>query len=359
MLEKAGVVDAGAMGLIVIMESMYNGLVTGSVAKYEPRQENKPQADFSMYESEDILFSYCTEFIVRKHTQDTETNSLKEYLGKMGDSIVMIDDGEIVKVHIHTNEPHEVLGKALSYGTYETVKVENMKTQHTSKIEKLQSQPLEKYGIVAVASGEGFNELFTELGANEIVSGGQTMNPSTDDIYNAVCKINAKTIFILPNNKNIVLSANQVQDLTSKEIIVIPTHSMPQGITALLSFDADMSPQENQEAMTECISAVTTMQITYAAKDSTYNDMEIKQGDYLGVIQKELITSPSLDEITAQIASKINDLGSQMVSIYYGQDVTEEEAQQVYERLITLAPNAETNLYFGGQAVYYYIISAE
>ncbi len=358
-LERAGVVDAGAMGLIVIMEAMYNGLVTGSVAKYEPRQEIKPKADFKVYETEDIKFAYCTEFIIRKHLGSTKTSSLKEYLSKMGDSIVMIDDGEIVKVHIHTNSPHDVLGKALEYGTYETVKVENMKTQHTSKLEEAQAEPPQEYGIVAIASGEGFCELFTELGANEIVSGGQTMNPSTSDIYNAVCKINAKTIFILPNNKNIVLSANQVQDLTDKKIIVIPTHSMPQGVTALLSFDADMSGEENQSSMTESISAVTTMQITYAAKDSTYNDMEIKQGDYLGVIQKELITSPSLDEIIAQFASKINTLDSQMVSIYYGQDVTEDEAQNVLNQLRALAPNAEINLYFGGQAVYYYIISAE
>lgn len=358
-LEKAGVVDAGAMGLIIILEAMYNGLVSGSVAKYEPRQESKSQADFSMYESEDIQFAFCTEFIIRKHSQDTQTTSLKEYLGTMGDSIVMIDDGEIVKVHIHTNEPHDVLGKALEYGTYETVKVENMKTQHTSKIEMTASQPPMEYGIVAIASGDGFSELFKELGANEIVSGGQTMNPSTNDIYNAVCKINAKTIFILPNNKNIVLSANQVQDLTDKSIIVIPTHSMPQGISALLGFDSDLSAQENYESMCEIMSAVTTMQITYAAKDSTYNDMQINQGDYLGVIQKELITSPSLDEIITQLASKINDLGSQMVSIYYGQDVTENEAQNVLNKLSTLAPNAEINLYFGGQAVYYYIISAE
>jgi dihydroxyacetone kinase-like predicted kinase len=185
------------------------------------------------------------------------------------------------------------------------------------------------------------------------------MNPSTSDIYNAVCKINAKTIFILPNNKNIVLSANQVQSLTDKNIVVIPTHSMPQGISALLGFDSDLSATENYEAMCEIMSTVTTMQITYAAKDSTYDNMQIKEGDYLGVIQKELITSPSLDEITTQFASKINDLGSQMVSVYYGQDVSEEKAQEVLKQLSTLAPNAEINLYFGGQAVYYYIISAE
>lgn len=358
-LERAGVVDAGAMGLIVILEAMYNGLVSGSVAKYEPRQESKKQADFSMYESEDIKFSFCTEFIIKKHSEDTKTDSLKEYLSTMGDSIVMIDDGEIVKVHIHTNDPHSVLGKALEYGTYETVKVENMKTQHTSKIEATPQQPPMEYGIVAIASGDGFSELFKELGANEIVSGGQTMNPSTSDIYNAVCKINAKTIFILPNNKNIVLSANQVQSLTDKNIVVIPTHSMPQGISALLGFDSDLSATENYEAMCEIMSTVTTMQITYAAKDSTYDNMQIKEGDYLGVIQKELITSPSLDEIITQFASKINDLGSQMVSIYYGQDVSEEKAQEVLNKLSTLAPNAEINLYFGGQAVYYYIISAE
>lgn len=358
-LERAGVVDAGAMGLIVILEAMYNGLVNGCVAKYEPRQESKKQADFSMYESEDIQFSFCTEFIIKKHSEDTKTDSLKEYLSTMGDSIVMIDDGEIVKVHIHTNDPHSVLGKALEYGTYETVKVENMKTQHTSKIEATPQQPPMEYGIVAIASGDGFSELFKELGANEIVSGGQTMNPSTNDICNAVCKINAKTIFILPNNKNIVLSANQVQSLTDKNIVVIPTHSMPQGISALLGFDSDLSATENYEAMCEIMSTVTTMQITYAAKDSTYDNMQIKEGDYLGVIQKELITSPSLDEIITQFASKINDLGSQMVSVYYGQDVSEEKAQEVLNKLSTLAPNAEINLYFGGQAVYYYIISAE
>ncbi len=362
-LERAGVVDAGAMGLMVIMESMYNGLVSGSIAKYTPKAESKARADFGAYEQEDIKFAYCTEFIIRKHSESTETDTLKVYLGKMGDSIVMIDDGEIVKAHVHTNEPHSVLGKALEYGTYETVKVENMKTQHTSKIEQAQpveNIPLKKYGIISVASGDGLCELFKELGADEIVSGGQTMNPSTDDIYSAVCKLNAECVFILPNNKNIVMSASQVQALTDKKIIVIPTHTIPQGITALLSFDESVDSEENSEAMNESIKGVTTMQITYAAKDSTYDNMQIKQGDFLGVSEKELTTSKNLNELLCRYANKINDLGATTVSIYYGIDVAEQDAQIACDLLKSkLSSNVEINIYYGGQPIYYYIISAE
>lgn len=363
-LEKAGVVDAGGMGWLVMMKAMYMALVTGQTATLKEKPSTKLSADFTSYETEDITFAFCTEFIVRKHAPEQESNSLKAYLSTMGDSIVMVDDGEIIKTHIHTNEPHQVLGKALEYGVYETVKVENMKSQHTNKIgasvESVPSEPPQKYGIVSVASGEGFTQLFVELGANEIVSGGQTMNPSTDDIYNAVSKINAETIFIFPNNKNIILAANQVQDLTDKNIIVIPTTSVPQGISALLAFDADMSAEENLEAMTDVMSTVTTMQITYAAKDSSYNDMQIKQGDYLGIINKELFTSPDLDSVISSFAEKINSLDGQMLSIYYGQDVTEEDAQAVCDKLTAkLSRDVEVNLCFGGQAVYYYVISLE
>lgn len=362
-LEKAGVVDAGGMGWLVIIKAMYNGLVSGKTAKYEAKEDKKQRsADFSAYETADITFTFCTEFIIKKHNPDADSAELKSYLSTMGDSLVMIDDGEIIKAHVHTNDPHQVLGKALEYGIYETVKVENMKSQHTSKLveNEPKAQELLPYGIVAVASGEGFSELFKELGANEIVSGGQTMNPSTNDIYEAVCKINAKTIFILPNNKNIVLSANQVQDLTDKKIVVIPTRTLPEGISAMLAFDSSLPPLENYDSMCEIMSTVTTMQITYAAKDSTYDDMQISAGDYLGVSCGTLTTNKDLTQILSAFADKISKLQSQAVSIYYGKDVAEDEAEKALMHLTDLlGDEVEINLYYGGQPVYYYIISAE
>ncbi|MBO5312767.1 MAG: DAK2 domain-containing protein [Clostridia bacterium] len=365
-LEKAGVVDAGGMGWLVVMKAMHQTLVNGRVATYTPSRSETPVksgADFSAYTDESITFTYCTEFIVNKSNPEKSTSELKSFLNSMGDSLVMIDDGEIIKVHVHTNEPYRVLGEALKYGSYETVKVENMRSQHTSKIvETEEKKPLAEYGIVVVASGEGIENMFYELGADVVVAGGQTMNPSCQDIYNAVCQINAKTVFILPNNKNIIMTSNQVADMAECNVKVIPTRSIPQGVSAMLGFDGQQDTDTNFESMCEMAKGTVTMQVTYAARASHFDGLDIKEGEYLSLYEDAILKNDSsLDNIILAIADKIKECGRSQVSIYYGMDVTEEEAENM-QRSLEIAigdSSVEVNLYNGAQPVYYYIISAE
>lgn len=364
-LEKAGVVDAGGMGWLVVMKAMHQALSKKVTAIELKHAETKQKANFDEFNTEDITFAFCTEFIVKKHNPDEDTSSFKAYLNTMGDSLVMIDDGEIIKVHVHTNEPHDVLGEALKYGEYETVKVENMRTQHTNKIVDNQPKnetklpPQKEYGFVSVASGEGLCEIFKELGVDKIVSGGQTMNPSTEDIFNAVNEINAKNIFIFPNNKNIIMTAKQVANLTDKNIIVIPTKSVPQGINAMLGFNEECSVEENEEAMNEMISTVTTIQITYAARNSNYDGLEIEEGDYLVLCNDKLLkASKSFDNAVMEICDKIKELDSSTVSIYYGCDVTEIDANNLAATILDYTTTL-VSVYPGDQPVYYYIISLE
>ena len=366
-LEKAGVVDAGGKGWLLVMQAMLHALNKDDVS-YSPKatasSDTKEKADFSSFDTEDITFGFCTEFIVRKHDGDADSSSLKTYLNGMGDSLVMIDDGEIIKVHVHTNDPHGVLGEALKYGIYETVKVENMRTQHTNKLVEAESpkKELKKYGFVSVSNGEGINAMFTELGVDVIVSGGQTMNPSTEDLFKAVESVDAENIFILPNNKNIIMTANQVAELTDKNVIVIPTKTIPQGFTAMLGFDPDADADANAECMAENIKGVDTMQITYAARNSNFDDMDIKEGDYLALYRDKLLCSDKdLNVLFNALASKVKESGKSFISIYYGEGVTEEEAQvlvDVFESVLG-DTDAEITLYNGAQPVYYYIISAE
>ncbi len=364
-LKKAGVVDAGGMGWLLVLRAMEEALASDQSLSYTPaiKQEIKERADFSAFEADDITFTFCTEFIITKKDSDSNTTPLKEYLATMGDSLVMLDDGEIVKVHVHTNEPHAVLGEALKWGEYETVKVENMRTQHTSKIAELEANPsesLKDYGIVAVASGDGIEEIFYQLGVDKIVSGGQTMNPSTEDIYNAVKEIRAKTIFVLPNNKNIILSAEQVKELAEENVVVIPTKTIPQGICSMLAFNCDLDEKENEQSMREALGTVTTMQITYAARDSEFDGLSIKEGDYLGMLEGRLLSSDKkIDKIFDDFASKISELEKETISIYYGEAVTEREAEEKQKYLQSRLPNAQIELYCGNQPVYDYIISAE
>ena len=361
-LEKAGVVDAGGMGWLLVMKAMLSALKGDMKVSYTPKKEtegSQPKANFSAFATDDIKFSFCTEFIITKNDRNVNSTPLKKYLSNMGDSLVMLDDGEIIKVHIHTNEPHAVLGETLKWGIYENVKVENMRTQHTSKIIESKA-PLKDYGFVTVASGDGICQLFSELGADKIVSGGQTMNPSTEDIFRAVEEINAKTVFILPNNKNIILTAEQVKSLAKCDVIVIPTKSMPQGISAMLSFNEAFSPKENTESMIDSLGSVTTMQITYAVRSTTFDGVEIEAGDYLGLLEsKMLLSAKSIDEVIKAFAEKLKGQGKESISIYYGCDVTEEQAQSLIKSLEALLPNASIELYKGDQPVYYYIISAE
>ena len=365
-LEKAGVVDAGGKGWLLVMQAMLHALNKDSVS-YERKAEStqtKEKADFSSFETEDITFGFCTEFIVRKHDADADSTPLKSYLNGMGDSIVLVDDGEIIKVHVHTNEPHAVLGEALKYGVYETVKVENMRTQHTNKLVESESpkKELKPYGFVSVSNGEGINSMFTELGVDVIVSGGQTMNPSTEDLFKAVESVDAETVFILPNNKNIIMTANQVAELTDKNVIVIPTKTIPQGFTAMLGFDPDADANTNKECMSENILGVDTMQITYAARNSNFDDMDIKEGDYLALYKDKLLCSnKDLTVLYDALAEKVKESGKSFISIYYGEGVSEDEAQAVadiFEAKLA-GTDAEITLYNGAQPVYYFIISAE
>ncbi len=365
-LEKAGVVDAGGMGWLIVMKAMHQALNSKKAIKYELKESNetKERADFASFSTEDITFTFCTEFIVKKHIPDQSTSDFKAYLSKMGDSLVMIDDGEIIKAHIHTNEPHEVLGMALKYGEYETVKVENMRTQHTNKLVEAgqEKRELKEYGFVCVASGEGISEMFKELGVDEIVAGGQTMNPSTEDLYNAVCKVEAKTIFILPNNKNIIMTSNQVAELSDKNIIVIPTKTIPQGFSAMLGFDNERDAKSNEASMKEAMAGVSTVQITYAARNSSYDGLDIKEGDYLALWGDKLLScNNQVEALLKQISAKIKEEGKSFISVYYGCDITEEEANQAVQLLTEELrdTDAEINLYYGNQPVYYYIISAE
>lgn len=363
-LEKAGVVDAGGKGWLLVLQAMLDALnADGIKLELKPvlAKQLKEKADFSSFETEDITFGFCTEFIVKKHEPDSDSSSLKAYLNGMGDSLVMIDDGEIIKVHVHTNEPHAVLGEALKYGVYETVKVENMRTQHTSKLVNEKPKALKKYGFVSVSNGEGMNAIFEELGVDKIVLGGQTMNPATEDLSNAVESVDAETVFILPNNKNIIMTAKQVAELVDKRVIVIPTRSVPQGISAMLGYNEELDADENEASMTECSLGVDTMQITYAARNSNFDDMDISEGDYLSLFNDKLLSADKeLSVVFKSLAEKIKESQKSIISIYYGEDVSEQEAEKTAEFFKNeLGNSVEINLYNGAQPVYFYVISAE
>ena len=363
-LEKAGVVDAGGKGWLLVLQAMLDALnADGIKLELKPviTAEPKAKADFSSFDTEEITFGFCTEFIVRKHIEDSDSSELKSYLNTMGDSLVMIDDGEIIKVHVHTNEPHQVLGEALKYGVYETVKVENMRTQHTNKLVEQAPKALKKYGFVSVSNGEGMDAIFEELGVDKIVSGGQTMNPATEDLCAAVEAVDAETVFILPNNKNIIMTAKQVAELVDKNVIVIPTRSVPQGFSAMLGYNEDADATENEQAMTETSLGVDTMQITYAARNSNFDDMDISEGDYLAILNDKLLSADKdLTKMFVELVNRIKESSKSIVSIYYGADVSDEEAEKTAEFFRKeLGNGVDISLYNGAQPVYFYIISAE
>ena len=362
-LSKAGVVDAGGMGWLLVIKAMYQALTDERRIKYEPNVgASKPSSPFDTFDTEEITFAFCTEFIITKHDPERDTTKLKKFLSNMGDSLVMIDDGEIVKAHVHTNDPHRVLGEARKYGVYETVKIENMRTQHTNKLVEISSTPEKDYAFVSVCSGDGFEEIFRELGVDEIVSGGQTMNPATDNLCDAVAKLNAKTIYILPNNKNIIMTASQVAEITGKNVVVIPTKTVPQGISAMLGFDGEAGEEENTQNMTAALENVLTMQITYAARNSSYDGLEINEGDYLALLNDKLLFSTQkMDEVFEAFGDKIAEEEKSFVSVYYGEGISEEEAEKQITTFKERLENngIEVNLYKGNQPVYFYVISAE
>ena len=366
-LKKAGVVDAGGKGWLVALEAMMSSLQGNDVIVPEgvDAADVKESADFSDFDTEEITFTYCTEFIISREN-DKDPEAFRAFLSELGDSLVLVDDEEIIKVHVHTTDPGKALSEAINYGSFVTVKIENMRLQHTEKVmtenEKAPkiAEPEKPIGVVSVCAGEGLADVFLNLGVDQIISGGQTMNPSTQDILEAVNKVPAETVFVLPNNKNIIMAAEQVDALTPKKVVVIPSKTVPQGVTAMLSFNPEGSIEENTEALTEALPTVDTMQITYAARNSDFDGYDIHEGDYLALYGSQLFgTSQDIKVLLKSLAEKVRDDGKEYITIYYGADVKEKHAQKAADLFADICPNADVNLLNGGQPVYYYLISAE
>ena len=371
-LKKAGVVDAGGYGYVLMLEAML-GYLEGRVSVNQPGSAAKSKADFSAIADEDIKYTYCTEFIVRKANKKS-ADLLRAYLGNIGDSIVLVDDDDIIKVHVHTNVPGKVLTQALTYGALITVKIENMREQHTS-LEEAQAPaqepadphaipdpvPAEKpVGSVCVCAGDGLEELFRQLGADGIVSGGQTMNPATEDILRAVNLTPAETVFVFPNNKNIIMAAEQCIPLTSKKVVVIPSRTVCQGISAMMRMSPDMSVQDLEADFNDALSSVHTVQITYAARDSQFDGYDIHAGEYLALMDGALVGSfADADALVSGLIPSVAEHEPEFITVYYGQDVAQADAERFSDALAGSFPEAETSLIRGGQPVYYYMISVE
>ena len=366
-LKKAGVVDAGGKGWVFALEAMLSSLQGEDVIVPEGMAtgEIKDSANFDDFDTDDITFAYCTEFIIQREN-DNDPEKLRDFLSSLGDSLVLVDDEEIIKVHVHTNDPGKALHEAIEYGSFVTVKIENMRLQHTEKVmteaEKAPkiAEPVKPFGVVSVCAGDGLADVFTNLGVDGIISGGQTMNPSTQDILEAVNKVPAETVFVLPNNKNIIMAAQQVDALTPKHVIVIPSKTVPQGITAMLSFNPEGTEEENVMALTEALGTVDTMQITYAARNSDFDGHDIHEGDYLALYGSALFgTNKDIRVLLKALAEKVKESEKEYITIYYGADVKEKHAQKAADIFAEICPDADVNLLSGGQPVYYYLISAE
>lgn len=366
-LKKAGVVDAGGRGWLVALEAMLSSIQGEDVVVPEDgeQSETKDAADFADFDTGDITFAYCTEFIIDREN-DKDPEELRSFLAGLGDCLVLVDDEEIIKVHVHTNDPGMALSEAVKYGSFVTVKIENMRLQHTEKVMSEQelapkiAEPEKPLGAVSVCAGEGLADVFTNLGVDAIISGGQTMNPSTQDILEAVNRVPAETVFVLPNNKNIIMAAEQVDALTPKNVVVLPSKTVPQGVTAMLNFNPEGTVEENVEAMTEALGTVETMQITYAARNSDFDGYDIHEGDYLALYGNQLFgTSQDIKVLLRSLAEKVRDEGKEYITIYYGADVKEKHAQKAADLFADVCPDADVNLLRGGQPVYYYLISAE
>ena len=355
-------------GRIALADTMNQNPVLQAPAE-DPASASEEQSVFEKFDTEEIKFAYDTVFIVRK-TVNKDLDLLRAYLDSIGDSLVIGEDDECFKVHVHTNIPGNALNEAQKYGTLETCKIENMRTQHDELVEgsaetaepAAPEEPPKEFGTVAVCAGEGLAELFRELGVDTIVTGGQTMNPSTDDILKEINKTNAETVFVLPNNKNIIMAAEQCDPLTDKKVIVIPTKTVPQGISAMLNFDPSCSADEIVTMMTDSIKQVHTAQITYAARDSVFDGHDIKEGEYLALLDGTLVGScPDFDASLSSFVPAVEklDLDPELITVYYGADVTEDAAESTSESFASYFPNAEVSLVNGGQPIYYYMISIE
>ncbi len=383
-LKQAGVVDSGGQGLMQVMKGAYDALM-GKEINFTAGPEVKTNVAFSEekeIDTADIKFGYCTEFIVMLEKQfgSREESEFKAYLESIGDSIVVVADDEIVKVHVHTNHPGLAFEKGLTFGSLTRMKVDNMREEHEERLianasaiaqgkaeipatEPVEEEPVEnkKYGFIAVSAGEGLSEIFQSLGADYIIEGGQTMNPSTEDMLNAIDKVYADNIFILPNNSNIILAAQQAQSIVEdKNIIVVPTKTVPQGITAMINFAEDCSPEDNLETMKEEIARVKSGSVTYAVRDTEIDDKLIKQDDIIGIGDKTILAvGNDIESVTAEMIDQLMDDESELISLYFGADVTEEAANELSSKLEEKYPDVDIEVNYGGQPIYYYILSVE
>lgn len=383
-LKEAGVVDSGGQGLLEVFRGAFDGYL-GKEIDYTAFEKAAPASSVTKISPQaeaEIKFGYCTEFIILldKPLPDEEVHSFKEFLMSIGDSVVLVADDEIVKVHVHTNHPGQAFEKALTYGALSRMKIDNMREEHQEKLikdaQKLAREQEEqdkkdaaakaakerkKYGFISVSVGEGLSALFKELNVDWIIEGGQTMNPSTEDMLNAIAEVNADTIYIFPNNKNIVLAANQARDLTEdKEIVVVPTKTIPQGITALISFQPDMTGEENLEGMMEAVSMVKTGQVTYAVRDTRLDEKDIHEGDIMGIGDHGILAvGKGREAVAKEMIAAMVDEDSEVISIYYGAETSEEAANKLAEELEETYPDCEVEVNMGGQPIYYYIISVE
>ena len=380
-LKKAGVVDAGGKGWLYVLQTMLDVAQGKEIAEPTASSEVKEQADFNEFDTGDITFAFDTVYIVRKFEEDVDLTPLRRYLDTIGDSIVIGEDDEAFKVHVHTNIPGAALTESQKYGTLELAKIENMQMQHddlaagraarsTDDLEQLEQElenaeptvaaPEKHYGMVAVCAGEGLANAFRELGADNIISGGQTMNPSTQDILEKVNATPAEVVFVFPNNKNIIMAAEQVQPLTEKKVVVIPSKTVPQGISAMLVFDPDAGEDSNAAAMREAMKNVTTMQLTYAARDSDFDGHDIHAGEYLALNGGALFGNDTdMDALLRRMAENLNGAGKEFITIFYGADTNEEQAHNAAAIFSAAYPDAEITVMNGGQPVYYFLISAE
>ena len=383
-LKEAGVVDSGGQGLLEVFRGAFDGYL-GKEIDYTAFEKAAPASSVTKISPQaeaEIKVGYCTEFIILldKPLPDEEVHSFKEFLMSIGDSVVLVADDEIVKVHVHTNHPGQAFEKALTYGALSRMKIDNMREEHQEKLikdaQKLAREQEEqekkdaaakaakerkKYGFISVSVGEGLSALFKELNVDWIIEGGQTMNPSTEDMLNAIAEVNADTIYIFPNNKNIVLAANQARDLTEdKEIVVVPTKTIPQGITALISFQPDMTGEENLEGMMEAVSMVKTGQVTYAVRDTRLDEKDIHEGDIMGIGDHGILAvGKGREAVAKEMVAAMVDEDSEVISIYYGAETSEEAANKLAEELEETYPDCEVEVNMGGQPIYYYIISVE
>lgn len=374
-LKQAGVVDSGGQGLMQVMKGAFEAFLGKEVDfTLEASKESPAKEGSASSVDQEIKYGYCTEFIILLNKTFNIKNEIdfKEYLESIGDSIVVVADGDVVKVHVHTNDPGLAIQRALKYGALSNMKIDNMRLEHQEKVMKEQQMkeqeqkkepemPHKEVGFIAVSVGEGMSEIFRGLGADYIIEGGQTMNPSTEDMLNAIDKVNADTIFILPNNKNIILAANQAKTMVEdKKIIVIPTKTVPQGITAIINYVPDMDPEDNAATM-ECeIKNVLTGQVTYAVRDTMIDDKEIKQGDYMGIGDSGILSvGRDMEEVTFNMIKAMMHDDLELISIYYGSDVSEEAAEAIKAKVEETYPDCDVELQMGGQPIYYYVISME